>query len=202
MTEHTYMVIDTETSGLFDFQKPADADGQPRLASLAMVLLAPDMSIASEQNFLVKPDGWTMNAEATAIHGLTQDRLMEEGQLIDDVLVQYALALEARHVIVGYNVSFDLKMMRGEMRRLSMPDRYEDTASICCMRPLTDVCKITKPTGRGYKFPKLTEAYKFLFGRDYEGAHGSLQDARACAEIFREIRARDIRCPLAIGGAA
>ena len=31
-----YAVIDTETSGLFDFSKPAEAEGQPRLASLAI----------------------------------------------------------------------------------------------------------------------------------------------------------------------
>ena len=39
-----YVVIDTETSGLFDFSKPADAEGQPRLASLAMVFLDQDMA--------------------------------------------------------------------------------------------------------------------------------------------------------------
>ncbi|MEY4951800.1 MAG: hypothetical protein RL299_224, partial [Pseudomonadota bacterium] len=32
-----YLVIDTETSGLFDFKKPADDPSQPRLASLAMI---------------------------------------------------------------------------------------------------------------------------------------------------------------------
>ena len=29
------VVIDTETSGLFDFSKPASAEGQPRMASIA-----------------------------------------------------------------------------------------------------------------------------------------------------------------------
>ena len=31
-----FVVLDTETSGLFDYCKPADADGQPRLAEIAL----------------------------------------------------------------------------------------------------------------------------------------------------------------------
>jgi hypothetical protein len=33
-----YLALDTEGSGLFDFTKPADAPGQPRLAAIGMIL--------------------------------------------------------------------------------------------------------------------------------------------------------------------
>jgi DNA polymerase III epsilon subunit-like protein len=56
------------------------------------------------------------------------------------------------------------------------------------MRPLINVCKLPKPNGRGgFKFPKLVEAYKHLFGADMEGAHGALGDARGCARIFQHM---------------
>lgn len=32
-----YLIIDTETTGLFDFSKPADGEGQPRLAQICMI---------------------------------------------------------------------------------------------------------------------------------------------------------------------
>lgn len=51
-----YLVIDTETTGLPDWRLPADAEGQPRLASWCFIL-----------------------ADAGAINGLTNERLQAEG---------------------------------------------------------------------------------------------------------------------------
>ena len=196
MTDETYVVVDTETSGLFDYTKPADADGQPRMAAFAMLLLAPDFSVANEQSFLVKPDGWEMNATATAIHGLTQEKLLAEGVAVADVLAKYVEALKSNFVVVGYNVSYDLKVLRGELRRAALPDMFETTRSIDCMRPLTDICKIPKAKGNGFKLPKLKEAYQSIFTKELVGAHGALADARACAEIFKEMMPRGIFKPL------
>ncbi len=66
-----YAVIDTETSGLFDFSKPADAEGQPRLASLAVIRLDAELNEEGADEYLIKPEGWTLPAEATTINGLT-----------------------------------------------------------------------------------------------------------------------------------
>lgn len=180
-----YVVADSETSGLFDYTKPADADGQPRMAQLALVFLNEDLTIAREFVRLVKPDGWTMNDETAKLHGLTHARLDAEGAPIAESLDAWDAALDESHIVVGYNVSFDLKMMRAELRRAGRPDRFETTRSIDCMRPMTDVCKIKKAKGNGLKFPKLIEAYKHVADIDMEGAHDALADARACAVIFR-----------------
>jgi len=196
MNEHLYACCDVESSGLFDYSKPADADGQPRMASLAILTLADDLSIADEFHTLIKPDGWEMDpvkhAGAIAAHGLTQEKLLAEGIPVAEALAKYTAMLDAGRVIVGYNVSYDLKVLRGELRRAGLPDRFETTASVDCMRPLTDICKIPKASGRGYKLPKLVEAYASIFKKDFEGAHGALADARACAEIFKEMQPRGI----------
>ncbi len=192
MTEHLYIVVDTETTGLHDFSKPADADGQPRMASFAILTMADDLSIADEFHALIKPDGWEMNAQAAAIHGLTQEKLLAEGIPVAEALAKYNASLDAGRVVIGYNVSYDLKVLRGELRRAGLPDRFETTSSVDCMRPLTDICKIPKAKGNGYKLPKLKEAYASLFKKELEGAHGALADARACAEIFKEMQPRGI----------
>jgi DNA polymerase III epsilon subunit-like protein len=179
-----YVVVDTETSGLFRYDQPADADGQPRLAELALIELAGDFSVERETRFLIRPDGWEMNAEAAAIHGLTQERLLAEGVPVAEALEAYNAVLDGRAPLVGYNVSYDLKVMRGELRRAGLPDKFETTKSIDCMRPLVSVCKIPKVTGKGFKFPKLAEAYLHLTGKTLEGAHGAVADARAAAKIF------------------
>lgn len=187
-----YVCIDTETSGLFDFSKPADGEGQPRMASVAFIRLFPDFTVMLEREFLIRPDGWRMNDAAALIHGLTHDRLMADGVPVIEALDYYNDILDANPVIVGYNASFDLKVLRGELRRAGKPDRFEGTRSVDCMRPLTDICKVPKASGSGYKWPKLTEAYRAIFQRELAGAHGALADARACAEIFREMHPRGI----------
>jgi hypothetical protein len=35
-----------------------------------------------------------------------------------------------------------------------------------------------------YKWPRLSEAYKFFFGRDFEDAHDAAVDSKACAEVY------------------
>lgn len=182
-----YAVIDTETSGLFDFSKPADADGQPRLANLAIIMLNEDLTVQAEHDFLVKPDGWDMGAEAGAVNGLTTDMLNDLGRPVAEVLSAYSALIEAGYIIATFNAQFDTKVMRGEMRRAGVPDLFERTPNICVMRALTPVCKVPKKSGAGFKFPKLSEACAF-FKIEEPKAHSALGDARSAAALLRELR--------------
>lgn len=181
-----YAIIDTETSGLFDFSKPADAEGQPRLAHLSMILLDEEDQ-EHLVDFVVKPDGWEIGAEAVAVNGLTMEYLNQHGVPVADVLASYAGIIDDGYIIVAFNAQFDLKMMRGEMRRAGIDDRFEVTPNICVMRAATDVVCVPKKTGKGFKFPKLSEACEF-FGITNGGEHTADGDARAALEIFRKLR--------------
>lgn len=182
-----YVVIDTETSGLFDFSKPADADGQPRLAHLAMLFTADGNDNARKEEYFVKPDGWSIAPSVTAINGLTDAILNEKGTPVADALAAYTKAVDDGHTVVAFNAQYDTKIMRGEMRRAGIDDRFDRTPNICVMRALTDVCKIPKAKGGGYKFPKLSEACAH-FGINQEGAHSAVGDAQACLALFHKAR--------------
>lgn len=189
----TYLLIDTETSGLFDFSKPADADGQPRLAELAMILIDPtDRGGAMEHNFLIRPEGWEIGPEMGAINGLTQALLDDQGVPVSEAIAAYAAAIDHGAIVVTFNAQFDTKVMRGEMRRAGVDDRFEKTPNICAMRALTNVCNIPKKTGRGVKFPKFAEAYAHFFGQPPEGQHTARGDCNALLEIFMEMFQRDL----------
>lgn len=181
-----YAVIDTESNGLFDFSKPADAEGQARLASFAVCLLNEDFAAFRESEVLVKPDGWQMTPEATAVNGFTTEHLLEHGRPIKNVLAAYSDIIALGYVIVSFNAQFDTKVMRGELRRAGMPDLFEKTPNICVMRALTSVCKIPKKTGGGFKFPKLSEACAH-FKLEQPAAHSALGDARSAAQLLREL---------------
>ncbi len=188
-----YAVIDTETSGLFDFSKPADADGQPRLASLAIILLDEKLAETARQDMLIKPDGWEMTPEVIKINGLTNERLKAEGIPIAEALDVYTKIVDQGYVIVAFNAQFDTKVVRGELRRAGLPDRFETTPNICVMRASTELVKMPKKSGGGYKFPKLSEACVH-FGIKQSDVHSAMGDAVAAMEVFRALKERGA-CP-------
>lgn len=187
----SFLVIDTETNGLFDFSQPADAPGQPRLAHLAMIFL--DASGAEERrdDIYVRPDGWSMTAEATKVNGLTDEFLAANGEDVREALAAYRDAIVSDRVIVAFNAQYDCKVMRGEFRRASLPDFFEQTRNICVMRPMTKICRIPHAGRPGLKFPNLGEALAH-FGHERTGAHQAMSDAEGAATIFRELMIRDL----------
>jgi DNA polymerase III epsilon subunit-like protein len=199
-----YCIVDTEGSGLFRYKNedgspvPADAPGQPRLASLAMIFADADLNVEREYHAFVRPDGWEMPEATTKIHGLTQEFLLKNGVPVIEVLKEYTAAIESGRVLVAHNVQHDAKQLRAELRRAGLPDLFEQTPNFCTMRSLTNVCKIPPNGGRGaYKWPKLSEACVF-FGMTEYGDHSSLNDARAVVGLMREMKKRGIKFPEAM----
>lgn len=189
-----YAVIDTETSGLFDFSQPADAQGQPRLAQLCMILVDPQLKIQTVIDCLVRPEGWTMGADAERVNHLSTEYLLEKGLPIKVALEAYAAAIDEGRTVVAFNAQYDTKIMRGKMRRAGIDDRFERTPNICVMRALTDICKIPRAKGVGFKFPKLAQALA-RFAITQEGAHSATGDARAALDLFRKLHELGA-CPL------
>jgi DNA polymerase III subunit epsilon len=181
-----YLVVDTETSGLFDFKLPADAPTQPRLCGITMILTDETLEPNETYTVLIKPDGWTISPEITAINGLTTERCEAEGVPLADALAEYAGAIKDGYVVVAWNAQFDTKVMRGEFRRLGLPDLFEETPNICAMRSSTGL-GIEKAGAKKGGFPKLSDAYAHFFKRGMVDAHNSLSDAAACLEVFREL---------------
>lgn len=182
-----YAIIDTETSGLFDFRKPADADGQPRLAQLAIILANEDLTEIEEIDFYVKPDGWELDEEAAKVNGLTPEYLMEHGVPVVEVIDAYAKLIDDGIIIAAYGAQFDTKIMRAEMRRAGVDDRFEETRNFCLMR--AHMGKVVKQSGkRGW--PKLSDVCVH-YGIANEDEHNAIGDARVCLEILRRLHAAD-----------
>ena len=181
-----YAILDFETCGLFNFALPADADGQPRACAMTLILADDDLKAAHTRTLLVQPDGWEISPEITAINGLTTERCAAEGIPIADVLSFYTDAVKDGRVIVAYNAQFDTKIARGELRRLGLPDLFEETPNICTMRASRSL-GVEKAGEKKGGYPKLSDVYRYFFKKEMEGAHTSEGDATACLEIFREL---------------
>jgi DNA polymerase-3 subunit epsilon len=171
-------VVDTETTGIPDFRKPADDPSQPRVAAIACVLV--DLqSRANVGSFfhLIRPDGWEMPAEAGAINGLTNDMLRRYGVPVARALATYNAAIDLGVMVVCHNVDFDMKMLRGEFRRAGLPDRYDETPTFCTYRAAPEELR-----DRGGR--KLQNVYRYWTGREPPKAHAAMVDVLMVREIL------------------
>lgn len=177
-----FLCFDTETSGLFDFSKPADADGQPRLASLAMIWTDDEGNETDRMQLYVKPEGWTMGAEATAVNGLTTEFLKEHGKPIGLVLDIYERNVRSGLPVAAFNAQYDCKVMRGEFRRAKRDDMFTITKNTCLMRGLKPYLADGLPI-KGGRFVKLAVACEH-FGIHNASPHSAMADAAAARELL------------------
>ncbi|MFE3839195.1 3'-5' exonuclease [Pseudogemmobacter sonorensis] len=194
-----HVTFDTETTGLFQFKDkatglpvPADAPGQPRLASFAAIIADAEGQEIERHKFYVKPDGWSIDGtEAGRVNGLTDAFLNENGVPVSEVLDIWNTWIDAGLQVSAFNAQFDQKMMRAELRRAGRDDRFEETKAFCLMRALAPYGPEGLCISRGYV--KLSEACAY-FGIVNENAHDAMSDAEANLRIL-QILIRDGRVP-------
>lgn len=180
-----YLFLDTETSGLFDYSKPADAPGQPRAAQIGMIFVNHAFEIEAEHEFLIRPEGWEMEEEATKVTGLTTEHLKANGVPIGEALQLYQSGIAARRVVAGFNVQFDLKIGRAELRRAGFEDNYLQTRNLCLMWATRAMVGARGANG-AVKIPTLKEACAF-FDIEQPAAHSALADARSAYQIMLKL---------------
>ena len=57
----------------------------------------------------------------------------------------------------------------------------------CTMKSSTNLCRLPGRYGN-FKWPKLTELYKFLFNEEMEGAHDAMVDVRATRKCYYRLK--------------
>lgn len=188
------LYIDTETSGLPDMNKRASDPSQPHLVQLAAVMFDCEQEI-ERFNTLVIPEDWTISPEAAAVHGITAERAKAEG-CFEKFAAQIALAMiKDADLVVAHNIQFDKFILRIALRRYGlltddMDEWWKGLPTECTMRAMTNICRIPSARG-GWKWPRLTEAYKHCFVEEMQGAHDALSDVLACQKVHRWLLAQE-----------
>lgn len=183
-----YLFLDTETTGLPLFNQPSEDPGQPRIASIAMILTDDVGKIKSQFYSLIKRDGWEVDQFITDLTGITNEDLDAYGISMKSAWGIFCHMAKRAGTLVCHNDSFDRKMLKIEARRLGLEGDIEELVNLakeCTLRQTINICQLPKPDGKkGFKWPKLEESYRTMFGKDFEGAHNALTDTIACKEIF------------------
>lgn len=179
------LIFDTETTGFARNDVPLFHDSQPHIAQLAAVLCDDEGVIHQQLVVLIEPTGWEMPEAAQAVHGHSTEKLEAQGIPILPALSVLMNMGKKATKIIGHNLSYDMQLLKIELARIKKEVPIEfDMMCFCTMKTMTDICRIPKPRGSGWKWPKLTEAYQHCFGKEFEGAHDALADVLATKEIF------------------
>ena len=191
------LVFDTETTGLPDFKARSAEPSQPHLVQLALVEFDDDGGEHEAVNVIVKPDGWVISPEITAIHGISHERAMDEGVPEHHAAGLFLVAQARSALRVAHNESFDRRIMRIAMTRAGFErdviEATEARRAYCTCneaKPIVNLPPTDKMMAVGFNGPKppnLGECMKHFFGEDLLGAHDALNDARACARIYFEL---------------
>ncbi len=167
-----YLFVDTETTGL------PRGGVQPRLVSLCWLLAAGHGSQAARGYAVIRPEGFTIPAAATAIHGISQQQAEAEGQPLATVLAAMLADID-RHAplaVVAHNLAFDAPVLEAEFARAGLPMPFTGLARACTLR-------VARQRWPG-ESARLGVVFERLFGEALQGAHHAAHDTEACARIF------------------
>lgn len=181
-------IFDTETTGLFKFfhkahTKPEQMKPYPWTIELFGHTVTDDGTVHGEVEFFAKP-GVKLEPIITKITGLTDEILVDEAKFeanADRVLERLADS----EAIVAHNLSYDLRMLEVDFKRIGRWDECE--AAIAKLRK---ICTIEQSEHYfGYRL-NLTKLHEYLFKETFEGAHRARSDVNALTRCYLEMRRR------------
>jgi len=202
------LLFDTETTGLFPKDSTADLAKFPHIIQLSYILYDIESYTTVEVfNHYVKiDDAVPIPAEVSQITGITHEKCVNEGLPIEDCIRAFRDAYNRAELVVAHNLSFDLKMIQCELKRIIKTSLFHcvsaeekedvlgyinmfkrDKPTYCTMVKSVDVCKIpVKDSTTRMKYPKLAELYKTLFAEDAipTSLHNSMTDVLVCLRCY------------------
>jgi DNA polymerase-3 subunit alpha/DNA polymerase-3 subunit epsilon len=185
-TKGDYVFFDTETTGLPKrYDAPAsDLQNWPRIVQLSWIV-SDGHSVLKEEDHIIKPDGFIIPMQSSSIHGITQQVAMSRGEQLQNVLAKFLADVNVAKFVIGHNIDFDVKVVQSECIRYNCNNPFLGKKVKDTMKMSTDYCKI--PGAYGYKWPKLSELYRKLFGRDFSNAHNSMADIKATFDCYKQL---------------
>jgi len=184
-------VFDTETTGFVEREGPLEV--QPYIVQFSGILL----ELESDKNLreidridaFVKPP-ISIPFGASQVHGI-YDKDVADRDFIADQIDIFLGYLNRADIVVGHNIEYDEAVINYELQRLGRRGDYHPQKTLCTMKSTVDFCALPG-RGIGFKFPKLNELYKKLFGEYFEGAHSAIYDVEATVRALQKLLQLDV----------
>ena len=188
--EKYIIVMDVETNGLIKQRGITPTRDNlhmfPNIVQFSWGLFTETGECKVMKDYIIKPDGWTMNGK-DAFHGITLEKALKEGVDIKTVLNEYKHDIEnCCSKLVCHNLNFDKQVVLSEFIRHGMD--LNDVGEYCTMRNTINNCKITPKVRGEYKWPSLEQLYQQCFNEKLQNAHNSYYDVLNCAKCYFAIK--------------
>lgn len=200
------LVYDTETQGLPLFSEPSEHPAQPHLVQLGAILVDLDTRITlASMDVIIRPDGWVIPDEVSAIHGITTEMAMDLGVPEASAVEMFLGMWKPERPRIAHNETFDARILRIALKRHIDPrtpdapsapsDDWKAGRAECTAKMTTKLCALPptakmRAAGRNnFKTPKLSEAYLHCTGKVLEGAHNAMVDCLACRDVYFHVTA-------------
>ena len=185
------LFFDTETTGLpKNWKAPVhQLDNWPRLVQIAWQVYNSNGDLLEEHEYVIKPVGFIISLEASAVHKITTEKALEIGVDLLTILKAFSSSVNGCGLLVAHNYSYDYNIMGAELLRNGLENSLHEKEHICTMNASTEFCKIPGPYG--YKWPKLEELHNILFSESFN-AHDALDDIKATARCFWKLKNKNV----------
>ncbi|TWE16480.1 exonuclease domain-containing protein [Kitasatospora atroaurantiaca] len=135
--------------------------------------------------------GWLLDpgvpipAEASAIHGITDDQVRGKGRPAAEAVEEIAAALCERLLagrpVVAFNAPFDLSLLDAELRRYGHPGLAERLGGT--VGPVVDALVIDRSVDKYRKGSRTLQHVCAVYGVELEDAHEAGSDALAAVRV-------------------
>jgi DNA polymerase III epsilon subunit-like protein len=179
-----YIAFDFETSGLprgrrntkVTKETLSNFDGC-RAVSLSAARFSQRGRLIKTFDAIIRPDDFVIGEDSTAIHGITHERAVKEGQPFTEVFWDFMDFIGPRTTtMVAHNAQFDVSVLQSEMLRHGLPESQIEN--------LVFRCTLELYKERFLSTIKLTKLYADIFGEEFDNAHNSLADSIACGKVY------------------
>jgi DNA polymerase III alpha subunit (gram-positive type) len=183
LPKSNYMFLDTETTGINTIIDD--------IIQLSYFIYNENILVKKVNRYII-PEFCIISEFITSINGINNKLISEKGEKFTSVFNDFINDLKNIDCIVGHNVMFDIKMILSNLKKYNVTNIniFDNIAIECTMNMGIDTCNLYKKNGTK-KYPKLSELYKKLFGKDLLGAHNAEIDVEACVKCYNKLKGKD-----------
>lgn len=191
MSKKKVLVFDVETTGLPEKGQKWREDFKtfPRIVQFSWEF------DGEMYDYIIKPDGYLIPNEATAIHGIDTEQAEKEGVPFSFVVDKFLSMALSADVLVAHNMYFDSSIIKANALRLGMEffsqlmdEALDPKKRVCTMMKTIKFVGAKFSNGRkGNKFPSLIELYDKLFEGEKFAAHNSAEDVKATSKCYHKL---------------
>jgi len=184
-------VFDLETTGLPLRRKETtyrdlDVYDSARIVSIAWRMINTETNEELANNYyIIKPDAFVIPEDSIKIHGITNERALDEGFSLTHVIDKVGVDIAVCNTLVAHNIYFDVNVLRSELYRMKKYTLINKTYA----KELFCTMMQSRKQGIVNKLSTLAKVYTTLFEDEGElqNCHDAYYDVLYCSKIFKRL---------------